>query len=395
MQIETLDKRCTGCGACAAACPISCITMTPDKDGFLFPQVSDSCLGCDRCTDACPVIGFRKKAAERPTAYVAYNKCRDERETSSSGGIFVLIAKKIISEGGAVYGAAVCENMEVRHVRACTNDDIKRLQGSKYVQSIVSREIYESVKKDLENGKKVLFSGTPCQIAAVSRAVGQREGFYTASFICHGVPSPKIWADYVADREEKAGARMTSASFRDKSAGWERISMKTGYDNGTFHAATLDKDLYLRAFLRNLCLRESCYECIFKGDGAYIGADILLSDWWSAADGVLPEKLDGRGVSALYTLTEKGSALWDAVSGDCVWAATEFGRASGNNSSYFSSAHRPSARDGFMCECTPATFEESIKKYARTPLKARMRASFIRLAKKMKIYQLLKNLCGK
>ena len=395
MQIETLGKKCTGCGACAASCPAKCIVMKPDGEGFLYPEVGDDCLGCERCTNVCPVISYKKTEAKAPKTFAAYNKNAQERLSSSSGGIFVLLAKRIIDDGGAVYGAALLEDMSVHHIRVSEACDICRLQGSKYVQSIVDSRIYDGVKKDLEAGRKVLFSGTPCQCAAIRSSVGENEGFFTVSFICHGVPSPAVWREYIKMREEKENSRTVNASFRDKQLGWEHFSMKIEFENGSVYTNSLEKDPYLRAFLRNVCLRENCYNCIFKGDGAYGGVDVLLSDWWGAVSGILPEKLDDKGLSAVYLLSERGDILWESVKDDCVSVPIDFKKASDSNGAFRCSVARPAARDVFIKEVSANTFEECVNKYAKSSFSARLKQKAINLSKKLKIYAFLKKLAGR
>ena len=395
MQIETLGKKCTGCGACAASCPTKCIVMKPDGEGFLYPEVGDDCLGCERCTKVCPVISHKKEEIKAPKTFAAYNKNDRERFCSSSGGIFILLAKSIIDDGGTAYGAALLEDMSVHHIRVSDTGELCRLQGSKYVQSIVDSHIYESVKKDLEAGRKVLFSGTPCQCAAMSRSVGENEGFFTASFICHGVPSPAVWSEYVKMREEKENSRVINASFRDKRLGWEHFSMKTEFENGSVYTKPFEKDPYLRAFLRNLCLRESCYDCTFKGDGAYGGADILLSDWWGAVPGILPGKFDDKGLSAVYIMSERGDLLWESAKGGCISALADFSKVTDSNEAFRRSVIRPDARDVFIREISANTFEECVNKYAKTPLRTRLKQKAIDLSKKLKIYGFLKKLADR
>lgn len=395
MQIETLGKKCTGCGACAASCPAKCIVMKPDGEGFLYPEVGDDCLGCERCTKVCPVVSHKKEEIKAPKTFAAYNKNDRERFCSSSGGIFILLAKSIIDDGGTAYGAALLEDMSVHHIRVSDTGELCRLQGSKYVQSIVDSHIYESVKKDLEAGRKVLFSGTPCQCAAMSRSVGENEGFFTASFICHGVPSPAVWREYVKMREEKENSRVINASFRDKRLGWEHFSMKTEFENGSVYTKPLEKDPYLRAFLRNLCLRESCYDCTFKGDGAYGGADILLSDLWGAVPGILPGKFDDKGLSAVYIMSERGDLLWESAKGGCISALADFSKVTDSNEAFRRSVIRPDARDVFIREVLANTFEECVNKYAKTPLRTRLRRKAIDLSKKLKIYGFLKKLADR
>lgn len=315
-----LEKKeaCCGCAACVQVCPAGCITMVRDDEGAPYP-VADAakCLECGLCEDVCP---FREEAASRTPrkVYAVKNNREDVRLHSSSGGVFTLLATQVIEAGGVVFGAAFDENFRVVHTCARTKQELVKLQGSKYVQSDTAG-VYAAVETFLKNGREVLFSGTPCQVAALRRYLKKEyEKLVTVDLICHGAPAPGIWETYLREVLHKAGvpspASLAAVSFRDKFYGWKKFCLAFYVKKkGAVYPfrLPLHLDAYLRGFLRNLYLRPSCYSCRVKGLRS--GSDITLGDYWGIAK-THPALDDDRGVSAVLLNTEKGAARfnWDA-----------------------------------------------------------------------------------
>ena len=298
-MIEVTDKtRCCGCSACANICPVRCITMTADSEGFRYPSADPhACISCGRCDEVCPMNSH--VSSQDRTAY-AVRVPRYEAE-SSSGGVFPALAEQVLMEGGAVYGAAFDEEMRLRHIRVKDFAGLQFLRGSKYVQSNIE-DAYMLAHEDLSCGRKVLFSGTPCQIAGLHKFLGRNyPGLITVDLACHGVPSPKVWDRYVKEK----GPGLVNVIFRDKSFGWRRYHLAYVYKDRT-DKIRYDRDPYMQLFLQNLSIRPSCYDCAFRNGGN--SSDITLGDFWAVAESV-PEMNDGRGVSVVVANTQKGEEI--------------------------------------------------------------------------------------
>ncbi|MDE5642410.1 MAG: Coenzyme F420 hydrogenase/dehydrogenase, beta subunit C-terminal domain, partial [Muribaculaceae bacterium] len=227
-MIEIHDKRdCTGCSACVQRCPVNCISFDTDSQGFLYPEVDkDRCIGCNLCEKVCPVIN-QGKERDDITVYAAKNRNQPIQMASSSGGVFFEIAKKIIHDGGIVFGARFDENWNVVHSYTDNIEGLKAFMSSKYSQSIIG-DNYRKTEEFLKQGRTVLFSGTPCQIAGLKRFLMRDWGrrLVTVDVFCHGVPSPLVWSRYLAYLRENHGwDRISSVRFRDKSNGWNSYSV--------------------------------------------------------------------------------------------------------------------------------------------------------------------------
>ena len=252
MQIPLNDlSRCSGCGACAQKCPKGAIAMQPDAEGFFRPQTdAQKCVDCGLCTAVCPV-NDPPKLSETPKAFAAYSQNTELRRASSSGGVFSELAIQILARGGAVVGAAMEPDGVVRHRVIASEAELEALRGSKYVQS-EAWHTYPTVRKLLESGREVMFSGTPCQVAGLSKYLGKaREKLILVDIICHGVPSPKAWKSYAAQRQQSAGSAITAVDFRSKTNGWANYQLQIRFENGTTYAKDRQTDPFMRAFLKN------------------------------------------------------------------------------------------------------------------------------------------------
>ena len=314
-MIIVKDKsKCSGCHACENSCPQNCISMIQDEEGFLYPQVdTDICVDCGLCEKVCPIIEkWQPDGSRKTTAWAAINLTDKIRLNSSSGGVFTLIAEKIIDDlGGVVFGAAFSEDFRtVRHIWVDNTDDLKMLRGSKYVQSRID-DAYQQAKKFLDSGRKVLFTGTPCQIGGLYSYLRKPyDNLYTQDIICHGVPSPMVWKKYVEEREQKASSKTQQMSFRYKKYGWKSYAILFEFANNTAYERIINRDPFMKAFLSNVCLRPSCYECTFKS--TIRQSDITLADFWGVWN-VFPDMYDDRGTSAILIHSSKGQELLDAV----------------------------------------------------------------------------------
>lgn len=284
-MIEIIQKeKCSGCHGCVNACPKHCITMHPDTEGFWYPQINkEQCIACGLCEKVCPIIRKNESDDHFTTkAMAAINQDEEIRLKSSSGGVFTLIAEEIIKQGGAVFGAAFSEDFKsVHHICVDTVEGLDKLRGSKYVQSRIG-DTYKQAKAFLEEGKKVLFTGTPCQISGLYAYLAKPyENLYTQDLICHGTPSPMVWKKYVEYREQKAASKTQRMFFRHKQYGWKTYAVLFEFANNTAYGKTLHEDAFMKVFLSNICLRPSCYACSFKT--LHRESDLTLADFWGGS----------------------------------------------------------------------------------------------------------------
>lgn len=309
-MINIKKEECCGCGSCYVSCPRQCIEMQEDNEGFFYPRINESlCVDCHICEKSCPSLNVVSDVSEKK-CYVAINNS-DERMLSSSGGMFVLLARKIIEDGGVVVGAAFDDNWLVHHVLCEKADDLTRLMGSKYLQSR-NYEAYDATKRLLEENKKVLYTGTACQIAGLKRFL--KKDYYnllTVDVLCHGVPSPGVWKRYLKELTQSYGNKITNVSFRDKDTGWKNYSMTICFGNGKTYSQKHCEDTYMHLFLSNVILRPSCHVCKYKSVDR--PSDLTIGDAWGVDD-LFPDYYDDKGTSVVVIHSAKGQALFDSIS---------------------------------------------------------------------------------
>lgn len=308
---------CCGCSACVERCPKKCIRLVEDNEWFMYPSVNqDLCIDCGLCDKVCPVINPPQKREPLSSQY-AININDTDRLMSSSGGVFVSLARYVINNEGIIFGAVFESDFsKVIHTYTEDMDGVKPMMGSKYLQSDIN-SAYEHCKKCLKKGQLVLFTGTPCQIAGLKTFLGtDYSNLITVDFICHGVPSPGIWEKYLNEYKNFFQQDfIQNISFRDKTHGWHNYGVSVTLDSTALSCASTNKgkiftphreNEYMRAFLNDLCLRPICYECPFK-DGKS-GSDLTLADFWGI-ENLYPEIDDDKGVSLVIVKTEKASEL--------------------------------------------------------------------------------------
>lgn len=303
--------------------------------------------------------------------YAAIYKNNEIRERSSSGGIFSAVADKF----DVVYGVAMtddCYGAEMIRVEG----DITPLRGSKYLQARVG-DTFKQVKKDLEEGRQVLFSGTGCQINGLSMFLGNEySNLFLLDIICHGTPSPMLWREYAKYQESRHG-KLESVNFRCKEDSWVDFGMK---ENQLY--ISKDKDSFMRMFLRNYCLRPACYECHAK---QYKKADMTIADFWGI-EYIAPKMNDGRGTSLVIIRTDKGQQLFEGIKSELKWKEVSYEEGVRSNPSDYKSVDRPQERDIFFGDLENMPFEEIEKKYAsdiKMALKRRVVNNIKRTIKKI------------
>jgi len=355
-------KDCTGCHACTNICPKKCIFMKDDNEGFLYPIVDyNICIKCKRCVNVCP-INNNIKSYNTPIAYACYNKDENIRLNSSSGGIFSLLAEKMIDRGGVVFGAVFNDNFEVEHKYIETKENIELLRGSKYVQSKIGTS-YRQVKDFLESGREVLFSGTPCQIAGLKNyLVKAYSNLLTVDLICHGVPSPYVWQKYIKFRENKAGSEISKITFRNKKMGWKQFSVSFLFKNNTEYNKIYSNDLYMTAFLKNISLRPSCYNCRFKTLNR--PSDITLADFWGVQN-IFPEIDDDKGASLIFINSQLGEKIYSEILDNIVYKEVDILDAVKYNSAAIKSPLPHINREKFINDINIYTFDKLVNKYCK------------------------------
>lgn len=365
-MIRGLSKKdCCGCSVCSNICPQHCIEMTEDSEGFFYPQIDAlRCTECGACMKHCPVLlDAPTEEGEQPEAYAAMNQNEEERLSSSSGGVFTLLAKETIRQGGAVFGAAFSQDCRrVIHVGIEEEAHLNVLQGSKYVQSTVGTS-YRQVKTMLEKGRQVLFSGTPCQIEGLKAFLKtDYDNLLCVDIICHGVPSPKVWRKYLDYRCGQANAPVQRMSFRHKKDGWKTFSVLFEFLNNTVYEENYSKDFFMQTFLQNVCLRPSCSNCHFKK--MHRVSDITLGDFWGI-ENVLPEMDDDKGTSLVLLHSKKGKEAFDHCAPYLLTKQVSLEKAIANNTPYFRSVHPNKGRARFFEHLDDQAFDRLAVQYAK------------------------------
>ncbi|MBE6619107.1 MAG: 4Fe-4S dicluster domain-containing protein [Ruminococcaceae bacterium] len=381
-MIKISDKtKCSGCYACYSVCPVNSIAMKSDDEGFKYPVVdAATCINCGLCEKACPIIkGEENEDTSRvPTAYAAFNNDENIRLKSSSGGIFTLLAEKVIDKGGVVFGAAFNENFEVVHTAVEKKSDLAMLRGSKYVQSRIG-ESYKLAKNFLDEGRTVLFTGTPCQIGGLKAYLDRDyENLICQDIICHGVPSPAVWEKYLKYRKECDLDTVEEISFRDKQTGWKKFSLSFKYPQKRYSRA-LDDDLYMISFLKNRCLRPSCYDCSFKTVSR--DADVTLADFWGVRN-IIPEMDDDKGTSLVLVHSQKGASLFDEIKDLMTVKEADTDKAIRCNSAAIRSVPLYPKRRDFIKKIQSKRFDKVAKKHLKDPFASRCKRLVKRVVSK-------------
>jgi len=307
-QLAPRDK-CTGCSACANGCPKRAIHMLPDREGFLYPTVTDACVACGHCTHICPVLKHREPRSA-PAVFAVWNPDEAARRDSTSGGVFSLLAEGILESGGVVVGAAMDDSLHLRHIAVEKKEQLPSLRGAKYVQSEIG-DIYRRVQMYLAENRQVLFSGTPCQVDGLYYFLGEHpENLLTCDLLCGGVPSPGVWehmVDSIAYIKKKQPA---AVNFRDKAYGWKEPHFSVTFADGSAFSAPLFKSEYGRGLSRSLFLRPACHSCQYTSTDR--PGDVSLGDFWNLPKDFHPEE-QKKGISLLLINTEKGAHAFDML----------------------------------------------------------------------------------
>ena len=385
------ENECTGCTACANICPRQCIEMNENAEGFVYPQiVNDSlCISCGACERVCPVLNEKHNKDALTKAYAALSKNDSLRMESSSGGIFSELAKLVLQSDGIIFGASYNESDEVEHIYVDNIEALKKLRGAKYSQSNL-RDSFRVLKKQLNSGKKVLFSGTPCQVAGLKSFLERDyENLFCIDFVCYGVPSPMAWKKYIKyraqiDNECEAPQYI---NLRNKESGWSKYSysVEFAYSDNKRYLCNNNNDPFMRFFVNSYILRKSCSDCHFKGYDRV--SDITLGDFWGIWN-IDPEMDDNKGTSLILTHSEKGEQLFKAISDNIKCKQVTLEQATMMNQSLLQSSIHQSDRKQVLSKIAQEGFQAALPLFkVEHPVKT----SLLRKAKNIFIRWLYSN----
>ena len=327
---QVIDKlKCCGCNACGSVCPKQAISLQLDEYGFIFPVIDESkCIDCGLCLRTCPMINDMK-LIDSQIAYAATNKDNESIKNCASGGIFYTLAKKVVDNGAYVFGTYLDEKFDAKVIGVNSSEELQLLVGSKYVQSSIGSALKE-IKNLIKTGKKVMFCGTPCQVAAVKSLVnGNDANLLLVDIVCHGTPNNQFFKDYIKTEEKKQKAKIAGFVFRDKNYGQD-TKVSITYDNG---GNVIRKCLYpfessyYSLFLKGITFRNSCYQCPYAEKKR--AGDITICDFWGI-DEECPEvaiKLRNSGaktISGVVINSEKGRVYFDEVKSELLYEPVDY-----------------------------------------------------------------------
>lgn len=362
-------QNCSSCGACANVCARNAISMQLDREGFYRPLIDvDKCVQCGTCEKACPWNNAVKNpngSVESPRTVAAFASNETIRLESSSGGIFTVLAEKILDDGGVVIGVAQLSPTKFGHVVVDNKGDLCKLRGSKYVQADVGF-VYREVRSLLKSGKKILFSGTPCQVAALYAVLGNNvyADLFTVDIVCHGTPSVKVFEKYVRELELSHRSSLESVVFRDKGTGWAGYSLLHRFVDGDSFLVNHDQSKYMRLFLNRICQNQSCVKCRYRKLPRI--ADITLGDFWGISK-YHPEMNDDKGTSVVLLNSDHGRMLFASVKENVIQCESKVEYAISGNSCIVRSSEQHPNRTDFFANLDKYTLNKLIKMYCPYP----------------------------
>ncbi len=389
MQIKG-NSLCTGCGACYNICPVDAIAMQGDEYGFYKPIIDNAkCTNCGLCKKTCPLDNYKSKN-DKPIAFALINNDELQRLKSASGGAFPAFAKHILNQNGVVYGVVWDENIVAIHSKAENIEQLEKMFSSKYVQAN-TLDTFKQAKKDLEDGKKVLFSGTPCQIAGLKSYLRKDyENLITIDLICHGATSALILEKYKQEfLKNKPNEQISNINFRFKKLGWgQKFFSKIETEKKQYIINSLN-DNYMKTFLCNIALNNSCLDCQFNKIPRI--ADITIGDFWGVDD--YDSSLnDKKGTSFILINNIKGQKLLNEIAKSCKLQEVPLEVATKRNPNIYSSSKPHKNREEFLeYVCIKNNFlQAGVKKYLKTPFHIFIYRLLPQFAKNFIKYKILK-----
>jgi coenzyme F420-reducing hydrogenase beta subunit len=376
-MIKIDDKtNCSGCTACASICPNGAIIMIPDVLGFLYPEVdTEQCINCHLCERVCIFNDnyYKNNNYSLPLVFAVRHKSLKEIETSQSGAMFSALVDWILENNGVVYGAGYTKFFRVIHKRATTKEECNEFKGSKYVQSDMNT-VFKQVKDDLQKSKEVLFSGTPCQTAGLYSYLRflnmDTENLYLCDIVCHGVPSPYFWQDYLEYIKKRKKDTLIKVNFRDKKFGWSSHKETFTFCQGHSHAY-----MYTYIFYKHIMLRHSCEKCYFTN--LHRPSDITIADFWGYERLDKNFGIDNKGVSLVLINNDKGRGLFDNVKDRIYYIRGNTSDCLQHNLQYPTKIHEK--RDEFERDYQIHDFKYMLRKYGNIGFLHKFKGSFARI----------------
>ena len=334
-MVEICQKNhCTGCTACALSCPKNAIDMRADRKGFIYPYIdNEKCVDCGLCRNICPQLNLASPIISNVRdVYAAFSKDADIRKNSSSGGMFTEVARTFIQEGGVVFASKLENNCHELCFSRCDDiEDLRLFRGSKYFQSN-PKYIFRDVKEELENERLVLFVGTACQISGLKSYLRKEySNLYVIDIICHGVPSPKLWSDYLSKLEKEQKSLAKNVNFRFKKPSWTEFSLCVDFENDAKYIKSKFDDPYLISFLKEISLRENCYSCPYANTTRM--GDITLADFWGYKSTDYKMRNTEKGISLVLINSDKGEVLFRKITPKIAYIEKNLKDAVGGNRS--------------------------------------------------------------
>ncbi|MFA5479238.1 MAG: Coenzyme F420 hydrogenase/dehydrogenase, beta subunit C-terminal domain [Candidatus Muiribacteriota bacterium] len=353
-------EKCTGCNSCGNICPTSAIIQKIDSDGFFYPDIDlNKCIKCNKCIEICPENFNKNKQCKVKKVYAGYTLDSNTLFTSTSGGLFSVLAINILKNNGIVFGAAFDNSLNLNHININNSKELSLLKGSKYIQSSINL-CFTEAKKALDNNKKILFSGTPCQISGLKSFLNKSyDNLFTIDLICHGVPSFLLFKQYINYIENKIKQKISFIEFRNKKTGWNNSSIKI-FSGNKFKRWKKSNDSFSIAFGSRLCLRPCCYKCNYSNLDRE--GDITLGDFWKIEQFSNNFSTD-KGTSLVLLNSQKGIDLFDTVKNSLFYEESKLEYALKVQPRLKSPSQYNILRPTFLNDLKSLNYKQIIKKY--------------------------------
>ncbi len=380
---------CSGCGACTCACPAKCLSMKGDSEGFYYPYADDkACINCGKCLSVCPVKSKPKMIDFGKRVFIVQHKDDRIRRESTSGGAFTAIAEYIIKAGGIVFGAGMDGNFRVRHMPAYDTEQLALFRNSKYSQSDLG-DTFLKIKDCLMEGRKVLFSGTPCQVAGLKKFLPDGgENLVTVDVVCRGVPSPLVFEKYIDYQKKKLG-EFDKVLFRDKYTGYTHTAMSLYRDNVCLYHNGLEYDPMLKLFYQGMSCRPACSSCHFKGSQRC--SDFTLWDCFSAAE-IDSGFDDNKGTTFVMLHSEKAEMIFEKIRDNIRASEGEAETVCSSTVEMFKSSPQNPKRQEFFEDVNSMSAEELFNKWTPITLKVRLNKLLRNILARLGMYYTVKKI---